>query len=47
MKDNFDKFAKKMNNKLTYEIIFGIISLIISLGITTLIVLALIKFIWG
>lgn len=47
MKDSFDKFAKKMNNKLTYEIIFGIIGLIISLGITVLIILALIKFIWG
>lgn len=34
-------------NKLNIEIIFGIISILISLMITTLIVLALIKFIWG
>lgn len=34
-------------NKLNIEIIFGIISILISLIITILIVLALIKFIWG
>lgn len=34
-------------NKLNIEIIFGIISILISLMITVLIVLALIKFIWG
>ena len=34
-------------NKLNIEIVFGIISILISLGITALVVLALIKFIWG
>ena len=43
----FNKFSEMFKYKLTYEIIFGIISLIISFGITVLIVLALIKFIWG
>lgn len=47
MKDNFDKFVKKMNNKLTYEIILCVIGLIIGLAFTILEFMALIKFIKG
>ena len=38
---------KLLKNKLFWEIIIGIISIIISLGITILIVMALIKYIFG
>lgn len=38
---------KLLKNKLFWEIIIGGISIIISLGITILIVMALIKYIFG
>lgn len=38
---------KRLKNKLCIETIIAIVSILISLGITILIILALIKFIWG
>ena len=38
---------KLLKNKLFIEIIFSIVGISISLGMTVLIILALIKYIWG
>lgn len=38
---------KLLKNKLFIEIIFSIVGILISLGMTVLIILSLIKYIWG